>query len=72
MNAAVKLGMLSRFHDKGIRIVDGLLELVVIEEHVQASCSLDHQQQKGDYKFLCGDLSTLPEKKFVTGELKHV
>ncbi|MEP7702807.1 family 16 glycosylhydrolase [Paraglaciecola sp. 25GB23A] len=59
-----------RFHDKGIRIVDGLLELVVIEELVQASWSTDHQQHKGDYKFLCGELRTHPDKKVRYGRIE--
>ncbi len=47
-----------RFQPQGVQIVDGILELVIREEPIAESWSEDHQQQKGDYDYSCGELRT--------------
>ncbi len=59
-----------RFVDHGIQIVDGVLELVIREEPIDASWSVDHQQQKGPYKYSCGELRSRPEKQIRYGRIE--
>ena len=59
-----------RFVDHGIQIVDGVLELVIREEPIDASWSVDHQQQKGSYKYSCGELRSRPEKQIRYGRIE--
>ena len=47
-----------RFQPRGVQVVDGILELVIRQEPVAPSWSEDHQQQKGDYQFSCGEMRT--------------
>lgn len=47
-----------RFQPQGVQIVDGILELVIRKEPIAPSWSDDHQQQKGDYNYSCGELRT--------------
>jgi beta-glucanase (GH16 family) len=47
-----------RFQPQGVQIVDGILELVIRKESIASSWSDDHQQQKGDYNYSCGELRT--------------
>ena len=47
-----------RFQPQGVQVVDGILELVIRQEPVAPSWSEDHQQQKGDYPFSCGEMRT--------------
>lgn len=59
-----------RFQDQGIQIVDGILELVVRQEHVLPSWSFDHEQQKYDYDFSCGEVHTVSNKKIRYGRIE--
>lgn len=59
-----------RFQDQGIQIVDGILELVVRQEHIPPSWSSDHQKQKNDYEFSCGEVRTVPDKKIRYGRIE--
>ena len=59
-----------RFQDQGVQIVDGHLELIVQKEYVPASWSVDHQQQKGDYKYSCGELRKKPSKEIRYGRIE--
>ncbi len=59
-----------RFRDQGIQIADGVLELVVRKENVQPGWSEDHQQQKNEYDFSCGELRTLNDKKIRYGRIE--
>lgn len=59
-----------RFQDQGIQIVDGMLELVIRQEHVPPSWSFDHKQQKYDYDFSCGEVHTVPNKKIRYGRIE--
>ena len=61
---------LCRFQDQGVQIVDGVLELVVRKQHVLPSWSVDHQQQKGDYGFSCGEVRTAADKKIRYGRIE--
>ncbi|MFT6731833.1 MAG: endo-1,3-1,4-beta-glycanase ExoK [Polaribacter sp.] len=61
---------LCRFQDQGVQVVDGVLELVVRKQHVLPSWSADHQQQKGDYGFSCGEVRTVPDKKIRYGRIE--
>ncbi len=55
-----------RFQPQGVQIVDGILELVIREEAIASSWSEDHQQQKGDYNYSCGELRT-----FLSNEVRY-
>lgn len=55
-----------RFQPQGVQIVDGVLELVIREEAIASSWSEDHQQQKGDYDYSCGELRT-----FLSNEVRY-
>ncbi len=59
-----------RFQDQGVQVTDGLLELVIRQEHVLPSWSFDHDQQKYDYDFSCGELHTIPGKKIRYGRIE--
>jgi len=59
-----------RFQDQGIQIVDGMLELVIRQEHVPPSWSFDHKQQKYDYDFSCGEVHTIASKKIRYGRIE--
>lgn len=59
-----------RFQDQGIQIVDGVLELVIREEHVPPSWSSDHKQQKFDYDYSCGEVRTIEEKTIRYGRIE--
>lgn len=47
-----------RFQPQGVQVVDGVLELVIRQEPVAPSYSKDHQQDKGDYQYSCGEMRT--------------
>jgi beta-glucanase (GH16 family) len=69
-DGAVGAEAMCRFQDQGIQIVDGILELVVRREHVPPSWSFDHQQQKYDYDFSCGEVRTVADKKIRYGRIE--
>jgi beta-glucanase (GH16 family) len=59
-----------RFQDQGVQISDGLLELVIREESIAESWSEDHQQEKGDYDYSCGEIRTRPDKRVRYGRIE--
>lgn len=59
-----------RFQDQGIQIDQGLLKLIVHKENIQPGWSEDHQQQKNEYDFSCGELRTLASKKVRFGRIE--
>lgn len=59
-----------RFQDQGVKIVDGILELVVAKEHISPSWSDDHKQQKGEYHYSCGELRTQPSRPMRYGRIE--
>lgn len=59
-----------RFQDQGVQINDGILELTIREEYVEPSYSEDHQQQKGDYQFSCGEVRTRPDMRIRYGRIE--
>jgi beta-glucanase (GH16 family) len=59
-----------RFQDQGVRVVDGVLELVIQQEAVPAGYSRDHQQDKGPYDFSCGEMRTTPERRIRYGRIE--
>lgn len=59
-----------RFSDQGVQVREGILELLIQEEHVPAGWSEDHQQQKKQYDFSCGELRSLPQKSIRYGRIE--
>lgn len=59
-----------RFQPQGVRVEDGKLKLVVTEEPISAGWSRDHEQEKGPYKFSCGELRTRDEVQFHYGRIE--
>ncbi|GAA0857444.1 glycoside hydrolase family 16 protein [Aliiglaciecola litoralis] len=59
-----------RFQDQGIQVVNGMLELIVSQETIKPSWSVDHQQQKNGYDFSCGELRTHANKKIKFGRIE--
>jgi hypothetical protein len=49
-----------RFTRQGVRIRDGILELVIDQRHIKSSYSTDHKQVKGQYEYYCGELRRQP------------
>ena len=59
-----------RFQPNGVKVEDGRLILVVQEESVPAGWSKDHEQEKGPYKYVCGELRTLDDVRFHYGRIE--
>jgi beta-glucanase (GH16 family) len=69
-DGAVGSEAMCRFTAAGVQVVEGVLELVIREEHVPASWSKDHQMQKESYDYSCGELRTRIEKRVRYGRLE--
>ena len=65
-DGAVGEESMCRFTRQGVRIRDGILELVVDKRYIEGSYSRDHRQQKGHYGYYCGELRTLGKNAFAT------
>ena len=59
-----------RFQDEGVVVEDGILKLVVKEQDVPAGYSKDHAQEKGPYKYVCGELRTVDDRQFYYGRIE--
>lgn len=59
-----------RFQNQGVQISDGILELIIREENIAAGWSEDHQQQKGDYPYSCGEVRTQKDKRIRYGRIE--
>ena len=59
-----------RFSEQGVQVNDGLLELVIQQEDIPPSYSIDHQQDKGPYPYSCGELRTQPKRIFRYGRIE--
>ncbi|MEL6726864.1 MAG: family 16 glycosylhydrolase [Pseudomonadota bacterium] len=59
-----------RFHPDGVAVKDGVLRLFVREKSVPGSWSFDHEQEKGPYDYVCGELRTLDEVEFHYGRIE--
>lgn len=69
-DGAVGTEAMCRFTDDGVRINDGILELVIDKKRVKASYSEDHRQKKKGYRYYCGELRTKPEKRIRFGRIE--
>jgi beta-glucanase (GH16 family) len=59
-----------RFTRQGVRIRDGILELVIDQRHIKSSYSRDHKQRKRQYEYYCGELRTLRKKRLRYGRIE--
>jgi beta-glucanase (GH16 family) len=59
-----------RFQPQGVQVKDGLLNLVIKKEAIDASWSEDHQQDKSSYQFSCGEIRTHKSKKIKYGRFE--
>jgi beta-glucanase (GH16 family) len=59
-----------RFQPQAVRVEDGVLRLIVREEAVPAGWSEDHEQEKGPYDYVCGELRTQDMKTFHYGRIE--
>ena len=59
-----------RFQPQGVQINNGILELIITEENIEPSWSIDHQQMKGPYNYSCGEVRTRQEKKIRYGRIE--
>ena len=55
---------------QGVRIKDGVLQLVVEHNAVAASFSEDHQQHKPAYDYTCGELRTRADQRLRYGRIE--
>jgi beta-glucanase (GH16 family) len=69
-DGAVGEESMCRFTRQGVRIRDGVLELVVDKRYVDGSYSRDHKQHKGPYGYYCGELRTLGKKRIRYGRIE--
>lgn len=59
-----------RFQDQGVIVEDGRLKLIVRPEAVPPSYSKDHEQEKGPYDYVCGELRTVDDRRFHYGRFE--
>ena len=69
-DGAVGSESLCRFTPQGVRIKDGVLQLVVEHNAVAASFSEDHQQHKPAYDYTCGELRTRADQRLRYGRIE--
>ena len=56
-----------RFQPQGVKVDNGLLNLIIRKEPIAPGWSNDHQMQKSAYEFSCGELRTTESKKIRYG-----
>lgn len=59
-----------RFQPQGVEVRDGKLQLTIREQYVPGSWSNDHNQQKGNYNYSCGEMRTKPSKRIKYGRIE--
>ncbi|NNC38080.1 MAG: family 16 glycosylhydrolase [Hyphomonadaceae bacterium] len=59
-----------RFQPEGVRVEKGKLILEVQDNNVPPSWSNDHQQEKGPYEYVCGELRTKDDMQFRYGRIE--
>ncbi|MER2493880.1 glycoside hydrolase family 16 protein [Catenovulum sediminis] len=59
-----------RFQPQGVQVVDGLLNLIIQQEEIEAGFSVDHQKDKKAYSYSCGELRTVEQKKVKFGRFE--
>ena len=59
-----------RFQDEGVVVEDGKLKLLVRPQSVPAGWSVDHNQEKGPYDYVCGELRTVDDITFHYGRIE--
>ncbi len=59
-----------RFQPQGVRVEDGVLKLVVDKADVPPGYSNDHQQEKGPYDYVCGEVRTQDDRLFHYGRIE--
>lgn len=69
-DGAVGTESMCRFQDQGVQVEGGKLKLIVRQEFVPASFSNDHQLEKLDYDFSCGELRTISTRAFHYGRIE--
>jgi beta-glucanase (GH16 family) len=69
-DGAVGMEAMCRFQDQGVQVKDGLLELVVRREFVKGGWSEDHQQEKADYQYSCGEMRNRPDRRIRYGRVE--
>ena len=57
-DGAVGSESMCRFHDEGVRVRDGALELVIERMHIPSGWSDNHQMIKKAYDYICGEVRT--------------
>ena len=69
-DGAVGTESMCRFQPDGVRVRDGVLELVIDEVHVPGGWSENHQKLKPAYDFICGELRTRPDLRVRYGRIE--
>jgi len=69
-DGAVGTEAMCRFQDQGVNVANGMLELIVQEGHVAAGWSEDHQNDKSEYDFTCGEVRTNPARRIRYGRIE--
>lgn len=59
-----------RFQPNGVRVENGKLVLEVRQEYVAPGWSEDHEQEKGKYEYLCGELRTQDNRSVRYGRIE--
>lgn len=69
-DGAVGTESMCRFQDRGVRVNNGTMELVIDREDVHSSWSENHQKTKPIYSFVCGEVRTRPELRMRYGRIE--
>ncbi|MEE4278105.1 MAG: family 16 glycosylhydrolase [Halieaceae bacterium] len=69
-DGAVGTESMCRFQNEGVRVRDGVLELIIDEAAVPAGWSKDHRKRKAAYDYRCGELRTRPERRVRYGRIE--
>ncbi len=69
-DGAVGNESMCRFTPQGVQVVNGNLELVIRNEYVPGSWSVNHNAEKGAYNYSCGELRTLTSKRIKYGRIE--
>jgi beta-glucanase (GH16 family) len=59
-----------RFQPQGVKVENGLLNLVIRKEPIAAGWSNDHEMEKAAYEFSCGELRSVNDKRVRYGRFE--
>lgn len=69
-DGAVGTEAMCRFQSQGVRISEGVLELVIDRAPIAAGWSNDHRKLKRAYDYYCGEVRTRPDRRIRYGRIE--